>query len=109
MPFLLMAATFFRGWAAAAGGRAEEGIAQMRASLSDPMVAERMSAALLLVALAETCGKNGRVKEGLDLVARGLATAETTDQKLIAAELHRLRGELLTLEDPNNLAEAVRS
>jgi tetratricopeptide (TPR) repeat protein len=72
MAFNLIWATFCRGWAMAAGGRAEEGIADMRRSMSDPMVAEVLSTALMLVALAETCGKNGRAEEGLDLVAKGM-------------------------------------
>jgi hypothetical protein len=78
MPFILQLATFFRGWAMAAGGRSEEGFDQMHRSISDPAFAEAVAAAQLLVALAETCGKNGRVEEGLDLVAKGLATAEQT-------------------------------
>jgi predicted ATPase len=59
-------------------GRAEEGIAEMRRYVSDPMVAGATLTALLLAVLAETCGKNGRVEEGLDLVSKGLATAEQT-------------------------------
>ena len=62
----------------------------------------------MLVALAETCGKNGRAEEGLDLVAEGLATAEQTGQTVAEAELHRLKGELLMLKDPGNVAEAER-
>ena len=59
-----------------------------------------------LVALAETCGKNGRAEEGLALVAEGLARAEQTGQRLAEAELHRLKGELLTIKDPGNAVEA---
>ena len=106
MPVYFIAATFFRGWAMAAAGRSEEGIAEMRRSISDPMVAETAFAAQLLVALAETYGKNGRAEEGLDLVAQGLATAEQTGQRVVEAELHRIKGELLLVTDLGKVAEA---
>jgi hypothetical protein len=100
-------AIFFRGRALAAAGRVEEGIAEMRRIVSDPRAAQLAVTALWLVALAETCGENGRAQEGLDLVTTGLVTVEQTG--LGAAELHRLKGELLIIKDPNNAAEAERS
>jgi predicted ATPase len=106
MLFPLMAGTFFRGWAIAAGGRGDEGIAEMRRSISNPVIAETFGPSTMLVALAETCGKNGRVEEGLDLVTEGLATAEQTGLGLAEAELHRIKGELLMIKDLSNLAEA---
>jgi predicted ATPase len=108
MPVNLIAATFFRGWAMAAAGQAEEGITEMRRSISDPMIAELTSTALMLVALAETCGKNRRAEEGLEFVARGLATAEQTGLRANEAELYRLKGELLIAIDVGNAAEAER-
>jgi tetratricopeptide (TPR) repeat protein len=104
----LMAATFFRGWAAAAAGRGEEGIAEMRRSISDQMVGGAVSTSLMLVGLAETCGKHGRAQEGLDWVARGLATAEQIGHRVIEAELYRLKGELLLIKGPGNLVKAER-
>ncbi len=107
MAFYLIAATFFQGWAVAAAGRGDEGIAEMHRSISDPMVAEASSTALMLVALAESCGKNGRAEEGLDLVAKGLATAEQTGERMVEAELHRIRGDLM-IKDLGKVAEAER-
>jgi hypothetical protein len=74
----------------AAAGRSEEGIAQMYRSISDSMITEGISTALMLAALADTCAKNARPAEGLDLVAKGLETAERTGVRLAAAELHRI-------------------
>jgi predicted ATPase len=108
IPIGLIAATFLRGWATAAAGRSEEGIAEMRRSISHPMVPDTLVGALMLVALAETCGKNGRAEEGLDLVAKGLGTAEQTGQRVVEAELHRLRGDLLMATDLGRVAEAQR-
>lgn len=55
------------------------------------MVAEGLVAAVMLVALAETCGRNGRVAEGFDLVAEELKTAELTGLRMPVSELHRLK------------------
>jgi predicted ATPase len=101
------AARFFRGWAMAAMGQVEEGIAEMRRSTSDP-TSVVSSTAFRLVAMAETCGKNGHTEEGLDWVAKGLATAERTGQRTAEAELHLLKGELLMIKDPSNVKEAER-
>jgi predicted ATPase len=108
MPGHLVLATFFRGSAMVAAGRIEEGIAEMRRSISDPIVAAAMSSSDMLVKLAKTCGENGHVKEGLDLVTEGLVTAEQTGVRLAEEELHRIKGELLMIKDPGNVAEAER-
>jgi predicted ATPase len=110
MKINLLAATFFRGWAIAAAGRGEEGITEMRRTISDPIVPPTsVFRALMLTALAETLGKQGRAEEGLDLVENGLTAAEQTGLGGISeAELHRLKGELLMIKDVGNLAEAER-
>jgi tetratricopeptide (TPR) repeat protein len=53
----LFLATFARGWATAAARRGEEGFAEMRRSISDPMFAGSLATPLLLVTLAETVAK----------------------------------------------------
>jgi len=90
-------ATFFRGFAMAAAGRGDEGIAEMRRSISDPV---RLASVSVLVALAETYGENRRTEEGFDLVTEGLTTAEQTGLRLAEAELRRVKGELLLMREP---------
>jgi predicted ATPase len=109
IPFYVNAATFLRGWASAAAGRGEEGIAEMRRSISELMVTAALSTAPMLGALAETCGKNGRAEEGLDLVAKGMATVEQLGLRVQEAELHRIKGDLLMIKDPGQVAEAEGS
>jgi predicted ATPase len=58
------------------------------------------------VALAETCGQNGRADEGLELVAKGLAIAEQTGLRVAEAEFHRVKGELLMATDVDKVTEA---
>jgi predicted ATPase len=108
MAFHLILATFMRGWALVAAGRSEEGIGEMSRSVSNPIFAEALVTSTLLVTLVETYGKNGRAEEGLDLVAKGLAAAEETALRVAEAELYRLKGELLMIKDPGNVAEAER-
>jgi tetratricopeptide (TPR) repeat protein len=98
-------ATFFRAWAMAAAGRGDEGIAGMRRSISDPAVAESPIRLPFFWVLAEICGKNARIEEGLDLATKGLAAAEQSGER---AEPHRLKGELLMIKDPLNVEEAER-
>jgi class 3 adenylate cyclase/tetratricopeptide (TPR) repeat protein len=105
--FPLIAAIFFRGWAMAASGRGQEGLAEMRRALTDPRFAGASSStALMLPALAEECGKHERADEGLDWVAQGLVTAEQTGLRVAEAELHRVKGELLMIQDSGNIAGA---
>jgi predicted ATPase len=108
MALPLIVAPLFRGWVMSAGGRGEEGIAAMRRVMSDRMVAEASSTALMLVALAETCGKHGHAEEGLYWVAKGQAAAEQTGMSIAEAELHRLKGDLLYCHRPGQVVEAER-
>jgi adenylate cyclase len=102
-------ATFFRGWTSAIAGRYEEGIDEMRQSLSDRMAEGLASSALMLLGLAETCGQHGHVEEGLEWVAKGLVRTEQTGLRLTEAELYRLKGDLLIVKDQGNAAAAERS
>jgi adenylate cyclase len=71
------------------------------------MIAEGLVAAVMLVALAETCGRAGRVAEALDLITEGLTAAEGTGLRFVDAELHRLKAELLIIQGHNGI-EAER-
>jgi len=72
------------------------------------MIAGATLRAQLLAVLAETCGKNGRVEEGLELVAKGLVTAEQTGMTVAEAELHRIKGDLLIATGAGSLADGER-
>ena len=100
--------TFLQGWGTAAAGSVDEGIAEMRRSVSHPVISRVTTTALLLAVLVETCVERGRIEEGFDLVAQGLAAAEQTGITVAEAELLRLKGELLIIKDPDNEAYAER-
>jgi predicted ATPase len=95
---LLGTATCVRGWALAAQGQGEEGMAQMHQGLA----AERgtgsvLGRSLFLAMLAEAYGAGGQAEEGLRLLAEALAHVDHTGERFWEAEVYRLKGELLLL------------
>jgi DNA-binding SARP family transcriptional activator/predicted ATPase len=89
-------AAITRGWAIAALGALDEGIAQMQEGLrAFRAVRQLLNFPQLLGMLAEALVEAGRIEEGLAAVQEGLEIAATTRQGFYEAELHRLRGELL--------------
>jgi len=105
MPFYQARANFLRGWVMAAAGRPSEGIAQMRRAIADPN-ARGTAISVMITALADVCCKHERVEEGLAAVADGLRQADLTGDTATEAELHRLKGELLSMQDPGSKEEA---
>jgi predicted ATPase len=84
------------GWALAATGRGEEGIAQLQQSLlwyRAPGSTADLSYVLTL--LAEASAQVGQTAEGLEALAEALATLPKSRVRWWEAELYRLRGELL--------------
>jgi predicted ATPase len=96
LPFWVLGGTFLRGWALAEQGQVAEGIAQIRQALS---ACQAMGTAVvrsyLLALLTEAYRNGGQITEGLAVVAEALATVEETGERFYAAELYRLKGELL--------------
>jgi predicted ATPase len=88
----------FQGSAMASLGRLREGIDLLKDTLS---VQQSMNAGLVrptfLALLADALRRAGRVDEGLEAVAEGLAHAERTFQGGYVSELHRVEGQLLRL------------
>ena len=93
---LLAIGAIRRGWVLAAQGAGEEGLAQMRQGLA----AYRATGAevrrpYFLALLAETYGKMGQPSQGLSVLTEALTMVDKTAEGWWAAELHRLKGELL--------------
>jgi len=105
MPFYLARANFLSGWVMAARGRASEGIEQMQQAIADPN-ASGSAIDVMITALAAVCLKHGKVEEGLATVAGGLRELYLADYRVTEAELHRLKGELLLIQDPGSNEEA---
>jgi predicted ATPase len=85
-----------RGWALAAQGRGEEGIAEMRQGLIDwRALGVRTTVPYLLTLLAEAYGARGQAEEGLRLLAEARAVVHETGERFHEAELYRTQGDLL--------------
>jgi predicted ATPase/class 3 adenylate cyclase len=95
-PQQVASAAPLRGWALAATGQGEEGIAQIRQGLAafrEMGVTRGRSDQLAL--LADACAQAGHTAEGLEAVGQALAMAAKNAVGWWEAELYRLKGELL--------------
>jgi len=95
-----------RGWAMAAQGDHEEGIAQVR----DGLAAFRATRSELghpnnLWLLADAHREGARFDEGLGVLAEALAVADEHEDRNYEAEIHRLKGELLLKQNNSNSTE----
>jgi DNA-binding winged helix-turn-helix (wHTH) protein/tetratricopeptide (TPR) repeat protein len=107
---VIVAADFHRGSLLVDRGRADEGLALMRAWVKT--CRDIRSECLIppyLAWLAETCGALGRGPEGLDLVGEGLAAVTQSGNHYWTAELYRVRGALTKDENEaeSSLLEAI--
>ena len=95
-PQQLAQATPLRGWALAASGHGEEGIAQIQQGLAAyQATGAARDRPYYLALLAEASAQVGQTTEGLEALAEALATLAKSGVRWWEAELHRLRGELL--------------
>jgi class 3 adenylate cyclase/predicted ATPase len=99
--------TMLRGWALAAQGQREEGMAQM----SQGLAAWRATGAEVfrpyyLALLAETYGAGGQPEEGLRLLVEALVVVNSRGERFWEAELYRHRWELTLACSAEKQAEA---
>jgi adenylate cyclase len=94
--FWQTAGGILHGWAAAAGGGMDEGIAAMREGIRDwQNMGSETYRTYFLGILAETLCHNGAPGESLELLETALKLAVRTGEGFFSAELHRLKGEAL--------------
>jgi TOMM system kinase/cyclase fusion protein len=93
---LLAQEKILRGWALAARGQGEAGIAQMREGLAAwGAIGAALYRAYQLMQLAEVYGTAGQAEEGLRVLAEARAAVPHKEGRFYEAELSRLEGELL--------------
>jgi predicted ATPase len=87
---------FFAGAALAVGGDVESGLAEMRPALVEhrEVVGSHITG-IMLGFMASAYGQAGQWEEGLRRADEGIALGETTREQVYAAELWRVKGELL--------------
>ena len=99
-----------RGWAIAAQGQVEQGIAEIRQGLRSSHPGETGTGArrpYFLALLAEAYGWAGQTERGLRALAEALDEIERMGERTWEAEIHRVKGELLASPAIENWAEAA--
>ena len=99
--------TFWRGWALAAQGQSETGMAQMHQGLAAFLATGQMvSQSAYLVILAEAAEHAGQVAQGLHLLAEAQAAFEASGRCDGLAEASRLQGALLLRQAVPDVVQA---
>ncbi len=103
----LARATTLRGWAIAEQGRNEAGIALIQEGLAaSRATGTELYRPYFLCLLAEACMETGRLDDGLSASTEALPAADEHENRVYEAEMHRLKGELLLMQDDSSTAEA---
>jgi class 3 adenylate cyclase/predicted ATPase len=105
-PLALAIGKIMRGWCLGAVGRSEEGIPLFLTGIA----MRRATDAILMIpfylmTLAEAYGMAAQPEQGLDRLAEAAKLIETTQERWIEAEIHRLRGTLLLSMHEQTAAE----
>ena len=88
--------TMLRGWVLVRQGLGAEGVMHMRQGLhAFDDIGAALGRPYWLALLAEACGKVGQVEEGLRMLAAAQDAIQATGEHRWAAEIYRLRGELM--------------
>jgi len=100
-PLWFAMGTCFYGWALAKQGSAEAGVGHIRQGIA----AWRATGAELaqphwLALLAEGCEHLGQIEEGLEVLEQAFGCMEKYAERYYAAELYRLKGDLLLQQSP---------
>jgi predicted ATPase len=95
-PHWLATATIFHGWAVAAGGELEAGIAEMHQGLAAlQATGGQLAVPYYLGLLAGAYMTAAQIPKSLQLIAEALKRVEETEERWYEAELHRLRANAL--------------
>jgi len=87
-------------------GQAAEGLPLLLQGLDSYCVTgAKLVVPLYLMMLSEASGSAGQPKQGLDRIAEAIELTETTQERWVEAEMHRLRGSLLLSMNEHDAAE----
>jgi class 3 adenylate cyclase/predicted ATPase len=107
-PFGELGSSMLLAWLDATAGD-PEAVDRLRLSVdTQRAVGVRAALTIFLFMLADACRCVGRIEDGLDAVAEGLAEAEETGERPWEAELHRVRGLLIAERDPAEAEKSMR-
>jgi class 3 adenylate cyclase/tetratricopeptide (TPR) repeat protein len=90
----------FRGQALVMQGQGEEGLAEFRRGIAILESIGQRARTLPLSGYAASCWKAGKVEEGLEAIAIGLALGDQIGSRGAESGLYRVKGELLLMKEP---------
>jgi predicted ATPase len=100
-------AMIMRGWASAVQGQGEAGGTLIQQGLDAiQAIGGELGRTYFLALLTEGYRHAAQVDKGLCTLAEALALVDKTGERFYAAELHRLKGELLLCQSSDNQSEA---
>jgi class 3 adenylate cyclase/predicted ATPase len=99
--------TFQRGQVLAAQGQYAEGLAQMRQSLATRQAEGEIGRPRELAQMAEAYGKSGQPEAGLPLLDEALTWLDTHGEDFTAAEVYRIKGEILLQQSVPDAPQAA--
>ena len=100
----------YLGWADALAGDLDGGIARMRLHMSELKAAgSEYISDRYFAFIATALGRLSRFDEALRIVDESFEFIERTGQQYYAAELHRLKGELMLAQNDSNASQADQS
>jgi predicted ATPase len=99
-------ATMYHGAALIVQGRYEEGVAELRRGISAFRASAGTPYTWPFCFLASGLARIGRPQEGLEVAEEGFASAVKTGGQLHTPWLHQVKGELLLVQNPSDVAEA---
>ena len=95
-----------RGWARAALGRADNGIAEMEQGWADwQALGAKLGTTHATVRLADACAKADRIAAGLGWIEVAAEHVRVFHERFLEAEIHRVQGELLLGQAATSEAE----
>ena len=100
----------YLGWADAMAGDLESGVARIKDHTSKALAAGyEIFCDHYLALIATAVGRIGRFEDGFRTIDESLRVIERTGQRYYEAEVHRLKGELLLMQDASNAPQAGQS
>jgi predicted ATPase len=103
----LAEASMLRGWALAEQGQVAAGLSQIRQGMADWEATGAQIRPSTLMLLADVYGHMGQPEEGLRVLAEAEAAAQARGERFMAAELSRVKGELLLAQSAEHQAAAA--
>jgi predicted ATPase len=108
-PFWQAMGSTLRGWALAASARDATGLSQMRQGLETfERLGVQIGRTAILALLTDACDATGNLAEGLRALDDADARVTTSGERFYAAEILRLRGELMLRQDGARAARCER-